>query len=231
MVNEIFSKHGAPETITTDMGVQFMSEVFQQMVKLLGVRHIHTSAYNPAANGTCERVNRNLKATLTIYTNKYGNDWTHYLPLITHAHNCRIHKSTNYSPYYLVFGRQPVLFSDLGLKINLNHENSEVPNFVEDLKKRLTAAWQETAINIERSQQSQKEYYDRDQHARNHYFGLNDLVLFYREVPPTLERSKFAVHWQGPYRVSYVKPPNITLLDAENRPFITHVNKVKKYYP
>jgi hypothetical protein len=231
MVNDIFSIHGAVETITTDMGTQFMSEVFQSMSKLLGIQHIHTTAYNPAANGTCERVNRDLKATLTIYTNRYGNDWTRYLPLITHAHNCRVHKTTGFSPYHLVFGREPVLFSDLGLKIYLNKENFDMPNFVRDLQKRLEVAWEEATTSIERSQQNQKAHYDRNQHARQHNFNLNDLVLFYREVPPSEERTKFATHWQGPYRVSYVKPPNITLLDINNRPFMTHLNKVKKYYP
>uniref|UniRef100_A0A914D474 Integrase catalytic domain-containing protein n=1 Tax=Acrobeloides nanus TaxID=290746 RepID=A0A914D474_9BILA len=53
------------------MGTQFMSEIFLKMSRLLNIRHIHTTSYNPAANGMCERVNRDLKTMLTIFTDKY----------------------------------------------------------------------------------------------------------------------------------------------------------------
>ena len=40
---ELFSHHGVPQEILTDQGTNFMSELLQELHKLLGIKSIRTS--------------------------------------------------------------------------------------------------------------------------------------------------------------------------------------------
>jgi hypothetical protein len=229
IVLDLISVHGPPNCIASDQGSQFMSEVFYEMAKTFHIKHITTVPYHPAANGQIERVHKDLKASLSAYTDRYGQNWSNYLSLITWSHNSQIHRSTGYSPYYLVFGRQPQFPTDLGLNIYLGNKNNT--NFGEDLRLRLKVACEHAMENINKAQEVQKRDYDLAKHVKLHDITPNDLVLWYRDVVPIEERHKFSKHWKGPFHVSFIDPPNITLLDNDGRPFITHLDKIKKYHP
>ena len=60
----LVTRYGVEERVTTDRGHHFESEIFRKLSQLLGTRNIHTTAYNPPANGTAERQHSSLKASL-----------------------------------------------------------------------------------------------------------------------------------------------------------------------
>ena len=49
------SRFGCPQTITTDQGRQFESQLFHSLAKLCGIQLSLTTAHHPAANGLVER--------------------------------------------------------------------------------------------------------------------------------------------------------------------------------
>ena len=73
------SRFGAPSTITTDRGTQFESQIFNALIKLIGCKHIRTTAYHPASNGMIERWHRSLKAAIRCHENK---NWLEVLPTV-----------------------------------------------------------------------------------------------------------------------------------------------------
>ncbi|CAK9833209.1 Gag-Pol polyprotein [Anthophora retusa] len=73
------ARFGAPATITTDRGAQFEAQLFKSIAKLIGCKHIHTTAYHPASNGMVERWHRSLKAAIMCHESK---NWVAILPTV-----------------------------------------------------------------------------------------------------------------------------------------------------
>ena len=74
------SRFGVPSTIVTDRGRQFESQLWSNLMTLLGSKRSRTTAYHPQANGMVERFHRQLKAALK--TQPQPDAWIDSLPLI-----------------------------------------------------------------------------------------------------------------------------------------------------
>ena len=58
------SRYGASETLTTDQGSQFESQLFTALLQLTGCQRIPTTAYHPASYGIIKRWHSCLKAAI-----------------------------------------------------------------------------------------------------------------------------------------------------------------------
>lgn len=74
------SRFGVPAVITTDRGREFESNLFNQLMTILGTKRIKTTAYHPKANGLVERFHRTLKSALRATTDQAN--WLEHLPLV-----------------------------------------------------------------------------------------------------------------------------------------------------
>lgn len=100
---------GAPEKILCDNGGEFANSEFLDMCENLNIRVMHTAAESPFSNGICERNHavvddsvRKIKADQPDCPLPVALAWA------VHAKNCLMMVS-GYSPYQLVFGRNPRL--------------------------------------------------------------------------------------------------------------------------
>ena len=93
-------------------------------------------------NGQFERFNSTLCNMLGTLPEKDKADWKAHLSSMTHAYNFTQHPSTTYSPYFLMFGRQPRLPIDfeLGLPIDVLGDNCNKTRYVHKLKQGLNFA-------------------------------------------------------------------------------------------
>ena len=63
------SRFGVPSTIVTDRGRQFESQLWTNLMSLLGSKRSRTTSYHPQTNGMVERFHRQLKAALKAQPN------------------------------------------------------------------------------------------------------------------------------------------------------------------
>ncbi|GBN38314.1 Transposon Tf2-8 polyprotein [Araneus ventricosus] len=61
------ARFGVHEKLTSDQGRQFESRLFREFARLLGVKVVHTTPYHPQANGSVERLHRQLKSAIRTH--------------------------------------------------------------------------------------------------------------------------------------------------------------------
>lgn len=93
------SRYGVPKTIVSDRGSQFCSQLWTSLNTMLGCETLHTTAYNPAANGTVERFHRQLKSAL-----RECSLWLDRLPIVLLGLRASIKSDLQCSSAELVFG-------------------------------------------------------------------------------------------------------------------------------
>lgn len=102
--NDLFHTFGVPETVVSDNGSQFKSQVFNNLLKRYGIKHVYTAIHSPQANAS-ERVNRSIISGIKSYVQPNQKDWDEFLSHICCSLRSSKHTATGVSPYYLAFGQ------------------------------------------------------------------------------------------------------------------------------
>ena len=123
--NNFIVHYGFPNKIISDQGCNFESELIANLCEVAGVQKLRTSPYHPQTNEQCERFNSTLLNMLGTLTPEQKKDWKTYVPAMMHAYNCTRNTANGYSPYYLLFGRDPRLPIDV--EFGLKRGNQQVP--------------------------------------------------------------------------------------------------------
>ena len=108
LYKHLICEHGCPTRILSDQGKEFMDAGVRQLCRRWGITKIETSGLNPQANGHVERVHRYLNASLTMAYDRVKNDWDYLLPGVVFANRVSASEATGYSPFYMMYGRDPV---------------------------------------------------------------------------------------------------------------------------
>ncbi len=103
----IISRVGIPKEILTDQGTAFMSRTLSELYELLGIKSIRTSVYHPQTDGLVERFNRTLKSMVRKFVKEDAKNWDKWLEPLLFAVREVPQASTGFSPFELLYGRQP----------------------------------------------------------------------------------------------------------------------------
>lgn len=197
---EIVCNFGCPEEILTDRGSNFTARTLESYLRRIHIKHLMTSAYHPRTNGMVERVNGILGQILTKLCKGVTHHWDRYLDEAVFSLRTRQHTTTRYSPFYLLFGIQPIIPGDDTTPCVLNENDprdaAEIrARIFEDLSQHRQAAVERTRAQGHRA----KQYYDR--RVTEDPLQPGEWVLIRNE-----RKQKFEFPWIGPYKVERATP-------------------------
>ena len=108
----IIEKHGTPEKIYSDNGLEFNNAITEKLASDYGLTWIRNSPGHHNAIGAVERANQTLINKLKKLC-EYGRlDWANNLEKATHATNMSFNRRIGTSPYIMMFGKYPDLEVD-----------------------------------------------------------------------------------------------------------------------
>ena len=158
LYDNFFMHYGFPAKLHSDQGRQFEGKVIAALCDLAGIEKTRTSPYHPMGNGLTERFNRTLINMLGTLDPDQKSDWKKYIPSLVHAYNCTRHDSTGFSPYELMFNRQPTLPVDLLLGSEPPQSSIAYSSFVDSMKQRLKYSYDLASQRSKDAQSLRKEF-------------------------------------------------------------------------
>ncbi|XP_025016786.1 uncharacterized protein LOC112538932 [Tetranychus urticae] len=224
LIENILCRHGCPKTIVSDQGRNFIADTIKEIALFMNTKWQLSTTYHPQTNGMTERVNRTICEMLSHYcqeTNRLR--WSQILPLMNFAYNTSTNQSTQFSPFYLLYGREPTLPIDL--KINPDNRELRLSDYVEFIHNEWTTVKEQARMNSDESKEKQSKNYERRRRLRT--FSIGDLVLYEKQVRSNKLDSKY----EGPYEI-IEKIGETTYLvrkDEHSEPKRVHGSQIKPY--
>ncbi|GFU57667.1 hypothetical protein TNCV_3638221 [Trichonephila clavipes] len=177
-----WSRYGAPISLISDNGPQFISDVFEHLSHRLDIKHMKTVTYRPQSNLT-ERVNRNLVQMIASFVEENHENWDQFLHEFAFALRTAVNETTNKTPAELFLGRKIITpFSKL---INVTEDAKYVGSNIERL-------FDEARRNMQKKHKSWEKHYNlrrRDVHIK-----VNDLVLLQTHFLSAAGRKQVRVY-------------------------------------
>ncbi|GFU05680.1 retrovirus-related Pol polyprotein from transposon 412 [Trichonephila clavipes] len=210
------ARYGAPISLISDNGPQFISGVFEHLSHRLDIKHMKTVTYRPQSNLT-ERVNRNLVQTIASFVEENHENWDQFLHEFAFALRTAVNETTNKTPAELFLGRKII-----------THNVTEDVKYVGSNIERL---FDEARRNMQKKHKSWEKHYNlrrRDVHIK-----VNDLVLLQTHFLSAAGRKqvgKFMPKFEGPYKVLEIKGNNLVIW-KNGRNITVNIDQVRVYRP
>ena len=228
LLKNVYLVYGAVELQVHDNGPEFVNAILQHLSKMLGIQDLRSTVYRPVANSQIERVHRTINAVFAKTIRENQRDWHEQTKYVCFAYNTAKHSSTLFSPFYLVFLREPRVGIDLFLD-RCEPAYRDTDEYCEKVQERMQKAYQVVGEHLKATFDRAKRRYD--QRVREVRFKLHEYVWFYCPRLKAGRGRKFRKLTDGPYRivrvlndVNYViqKTPGARLQ-------ICHVDRLLRY--
>jgi hypothetical protein len=232
---KLFVRYGLPREVITDGGSQFTAHRIMTILENYHIKHRVTSPYHPQENGQVESTNKVLEAILTKTVSTNRQNWATELPNALWAYRTMWHNTTGYSPYHLVYGKEPIfpiefeiktlrMAQEIGLDLTEAHKQ-RLQQLNELDEARMSALERTTVI-----QQQRANWHDK--HIKKKSFQKGDWALLYdsrfQDFP-----GKLQTRWLGPYEINEVhNNGTVTLvtIDGSGSPFLVNGHRLRLYH-
>ena len=199
--------YGLPEKILTDQGWNFDSQLVAGLCELMGMRKVQTSLYHLQTNSQCERFNSTLINMLGTLPKEKKSEWKNHIGMLVHAYNCTWNWTTGFSPYFLMFRRQPHLPIDVMLGLapcKITEPNTS--KFVQKIREH--TQWAQNKAEAFQAKEVQWHKWKYDKQGRAVALEVRDMVLVH--VTAFKGHHKIQDQWKNREYVVEKQPyPNV----------------------
>lgn len=183
--------------LKSDRGPCFTSKIWEGVMKRFGVNLRHSVVRNPNSNHA-ERYNQMVYSLFKTNNDFLVNNWASKLKFIMLAHNCSKSSRTSFSPYFLLFQRDPILPLDLidpvgEDKSKLHFHSQSFDNFVYNLEKTFEILKKRTEnyLNVENASRTTNELY------------INSIVYYFEDIVKVGTPRKLSSFYLGPFIITH----------------------------
>ena len=174
--NKFILNYGFPRRIHHDQGKEFNNNLFDRLHKLTKIAASRTTPYHPMGDGQPERMNRTLINMLKCLSADEKNNWKDHLAKLAFAYNSTVNKTTGFSPFYLMFGRESRLPIDLMFEMEFGNRNKgSYDTFVYNWENAMNQAVKIARQHIDVGKKSNERAYNRK--VRGNKILVGDHVL------------------------------------------------------
>ena len=107
-IKTILPQIGPSQFILTDNGMEFKNDTMREVLHRLNTEHKFTMVYFPKGNSRLENSHALLKRCMSKYMDMLNEQWDKCLNLAMYAFNISPSADNSNSPYFLVFGKEPL---------------------------------------------------------------------------------------------------------------------------
>ena len=238
---EVICRHGCIKIQINDQGREFVNEVNAKLHEMTGVQQKVTSAYHPQTNGLCERQNRTIKDALVKILDGQSAERPYVIDGVLFAHRVSKHYSTKFSPFYLMYNREPILPIDVKYNFDQQGEvyddtfpfDQETFDAIFSSALNLRRGVHATAEqNISKAQEKQRRDYNR-RHTLPTTIKCEEKVWLKKQKRQDRKGGKFSYIWLGPYVVKSISKKGLRTLANQKGKVLRkkyNVGLVKHYY-
>ena len=201
---KICCEYGTPKALICDEAPAFQSVALQEYFKALNIQLIYISPMNHGSNRS-ERYIRTLNDIITKCLVGTGNNWPLYVPSATFAMNCQVSQVTGFTPFQMVYNKQPsdkLSFDFDPTKSGIKVDTPLYMIFMDQSK-----------LLINQMIMRRKKYEAESQLVREsrkypdvHGYAVGDLVLINHSPSSVLKAPsrKLKRDWVGPFKIQAI---------------------------
>ena len=215
LFRNLLTVYGCPTKILSDQGSNLIAEAVQAVCRKWNIRKIQTTGYQPQSVPV-ERFHRYLNHSMTMLHGSFGMMWDAYIDAAVFAYRVSVNETTGYSPYRLLYLRDPPMPDDLLWgTITETYDNPKemvdkttaqmVKAYKHAYDRQLAKAEGNAMLRAERSIQTtffpgQLVFYYQENQLVDQQRSSDDKEEQVREQPQRVP-NRWRCQWTGPHRV------------------------------
>jgi predicted aspartyl protease len=231
LLNNCYLRYGGCTELVTDNAKYFTADFFKEFCSLLYINKKYACPHWSQGNAATERTFRTFHNILAKYISKDEPDFDEYLDAACFCYNTSVHESTGESPFFLMFGRDPIFCVDqiIDPRVRDPVALTDVGEFKQTMVRCMRRAWCIAAEEHTEAQKKFKAQYDKK--VRNPTVIEGDRVLLRNYDGKVNTSKKFHLPWKGLFRVIGIDGVYVDLVSCtapQSNPKRVHINQVKK---
>uniref|UniRef100_A0A8R1IXM4 RNA-directed DNA polymerase n=1 Tax=Caenorhabditis japonica TaxID=281687 RepID=A0A8R1IXM4_CAEJA len=231
LLNHVVLKYGAMSELISDGASGFTSAAFEHFCALLEIQHHTAIPHHSRGNGSTERTFRTFHNSMAKYVNNKHNDWEDHLQAVAFAYNTAQHSTTGESPFYLMYGRDPVFPIEKIIHPEPGNDATQDPHeWKHHLTTTIQQAWRDAADHTEIAQGRYNNTANLG--ARPIEVKPGDLVVMKNFKSKVGLSRKLVMPWEGLYRITSLERPFAYIVECRRPtkpPRKVHLDQIKKF--
>ena len=230
LIQRVFCCFGIPDVLVTDAQSSLVGKVMEIVCEALKISQKVISVMNHGSLHV-ERQIKSIADLIKVNLDQYGENWVQYHSVAQYSFNTFSSPQLgNYSPYYLVFYREPKDVSGLNFRPLVGLTSSQA-EYIEQVKERFESV-SKFMLQLQKNHQQTQNEKISQRLAKSPTYHKGQLVYLHKPSSSSLtsDAKKFMAKYVGPFAIHQVlDSTHVLLVDLKGRILrdVFHINRLK----